>query len=220
MRRNPLGRMRGGNGRFIPWDDDFDLCIFEEDYDRAVDCLIDGLQGETVLQCEKTEPNYFHGWIKVRDKHSHVYPDIPTLKENGVWIDIYKLVRTYENEVSLKIYQEIWNYLNRRLDKKGITKSEFDRRISEWNLQEKLEKSLAESAKAKQGDTVYVIMSASKVVLREEWILPLKKIIFEGINVTTFHEVEKYLIQHYGQDYMVYPPDDMRRIGISRLEIC
>ena len=27
-------------GKFIPWDDDFDVCVFEEDYDRMIQLLI------------------------------------------------------------------------------------------------------------------------------------------------------------------------------------
>ena len=27
-------------GKFIPWDDDFDVCVFEEDYDKMVQLLI------------------------------------------------------------------------------------------------------------------------------------------------------------------------------------
>ena len=104
--------------------------------------------------------------------------------------------------------------------KNGISKSEFDKRVSQWGLQEKLEKSMAESKQAERGNLMYVIMSASKVILKKEWLLPLKNVTFEGLNVTTFHAVEKYLIQHYGKSYMDFPPDDLRRIGISRIEIC
>ncbi len=56
-----LGAIGGGNGHFIPWDDDFDVCIFEEDYERAVDCLTNeetGLSDGAVLQCVKTDPNW------------------------------------------------------------------------------------------------------------------------------------------------------------------
>ena len=79
--------------KFIPWDDDFDVCVFEEDYERAADLLISQLKYDAVLQCTKTDPNYYLGWMKVRDKKSHVYPDAPLFKENGVWIDLYKLVK-------------------------------------------------------------------------------------------------------------------------------
>lgn len=61
-------------GRFIPRDDDFDVCIFEKDYDRAIDLLIEKLPKDILVQCSKTEPRYFYGWVKVRDVNSKVMP--------------------------------------------------------------------------------------------------------------------------------------------------
>ena len=72
-----------GNGHFIPWDDDFDVCIFEEDYEKAVECLTDkncGLFDDVVLQCQKTDPNYYLGWMKIRDQRSHTNTDEPKFK--------------------------------------------------------------------------------------------------------------------------------------------
>lgn len=63
-----LGAIGAGNGHFIPWDDDFDVCIFEEDYDRAIECLTDqenGLSDGMILQCVKTGSNYCLGWMKL-----------------------------------------------------------------------------------------------------------------------------------------------------------
>lgn len=31
-------------GKFIPWDDDFDVCVFDEDYDRMKELLISSSQ--------------------------------------------------------------------------------------------------------------------------------------------------------------------------------
>ena len=65
---------------------------------------------------------------------------------------------------------------------------------------------------------MYVIWSASKVVLDEEWVEPLRTVTFEGLEVTTFGKAEEYLQQHYGEDYKVLPPDEMRRVGLNHIE--
>ena len=219
-----LGALGGGKGHFIPWDDDFDVCIFEEDYEKAVLCLTDknnGLSNGAVLQCVETDPNYYLGWMKVRDQNSHTYPDAPKFKENGVWIDLYKIVKRRSVDVPVLLAEESVNYLNRRLSVGGLTQEEYDKRISEGSLMEKIEsakKLRSENLKSEDVRDVYIIWSASKVVLEKEWVLPLKTVKFEGLDVTTFGKAEEYLVQHYGDNYCELPPDEMRRVGLTKID--
>lgn len=221
-----LGAIGGGTGHFIPWDDDFDVCIFEEDYEKAVECLTDknaGLSDGAVLQCVKTDSNYYLGWMKIRDKRSHTYPDASKFKENGVWIDLYKMVKAKAIDVPVIVAQESIAYLDRRLTVGGLTLDEYDKRIADGRLKEKLTEAKIQRNKELKGDTyknrnVYIIWSASKVVLEEEWVEPLKTVTFEGLEVTTFGKAEEYLKQHYGDSYNELPPDEMRRVGITRIE--
>ena len=213
-----------GNGHFIPWDDDFDVCIFEEDYEKAVECLTDkncGLFDDVVLQCQKTDPNYYLGWMKIRDQRSHTYPDAPKFKENGVWIDLYKLMKVKESDVSLVIAQENVDYLKRRLSVGGFTQEEYDERIKNGEVNEKLKKAKEEQIiKSMSGANsyVYMICSASKVILKKEWIEPIRTVTFEGLDVTTFGKAEEYLKQHYGECFMEFRPDEMRRVGLTKIE--
>lgn len=215
------------SGRFIPWDDDFDVCIFEEDYERAVACLTDkenGLTDGVVLQCVETDPNYYLGWMKIRDRRSHVYPDAPKFIENGVWIDLYKIVKRKAVDVPVLVAEEAIEYLKRRLSVGGLTLEEYDIRIHDGQLMEHLEtaKRIREKEILLTHDefttrNVYVIWSASKIMLEEKWIEPLRVVTFEGIEVTTFGNAEAYLEQHYGDSYSELPPDEMRRVGIAKI---
>lgn len=217
-----LGAIGGGNGHVIPWDDDFDVCIFEEDYERAIECLTDpqtGLKDDTVLQCKKTDPNYYLGWMKVRDQRSHVYPDAPKFKENGVWIDLYKLVKTERRKVPYLIAKEALDYVNRRYEVGGLTKEEYDSRVINGDLVAKIEAAKRECENSTDEIKVCIIWSASKVVLDEEWILPLRSVGFEGTEMTTFNGAEEYLRQHYGDKYNELPEDELRRVGINKVEV-
>ena len=114
-------------GHFIPWDDDLDICVLDEDYEKMRSILLHGLPDWMLFQCKETEPHYYHGWIKVRDRYSEVNPAEPTYSCNGVWIDLYKLTRTKIKEVSYRIQKEHINYLFRRKLGGGY----FDRRAGQ-----------------------------------------------------------------------------------------
>lgn len=101
-------------GIFIPWDDDIDMCVLEEDYERMIECLMEEAPAWILVQCKKTEAHYYHAWLKVRDRKSKVYPFEPSYKCNGVWIDIYKLKQLKCNEVKYQIAKEHVDYLRRR----------------------------------------------------------------------------------------------------------
>ncbi len=208
-------------GRFVPWDDDLDICIYEEDYENAIACLTDnrkGLSDGVVLQCAATDSNYYLGWMKIRDQRSHVYPDASRFKENGVWIDLYKMVRAKSEEVSLLVAKEAIAYLERRFSAGGLTQEEYEARIRDGKLQEKLEEEKKAYSQTSNDRNVRIIWSASKVVLDEDWIEPLQTVSFEGMEVTTFGNAEAYLRQHYGEFYRELPPDELRRVGIRRVE--
>lgn len=215
-----LGACPGGeaNGHFIPWDDDFDVCIFEDDYEKATDLLIDNLDSSMILHCQKTDPHYYHGWMKIKDKNSHVYPDDLTISENGVWIGLYKLVKVKSAEVKYICVKEHLDYLKRRFAVGGITKEEFEKKVRENNLIERINKERA-NIDVLNNDYSYLIWSASKIELKEEWVLPLKTLEFESLQLTTFCKYEQYLIKHYGNDFKKFPPEELRRIGINNIRL-
>lgn len=202
-------------GKFIPWDDDIDICVKEECYEKMIDALIENLPEDMIVQCEKTEPNYYHGWIKVRDIYSHVYPDAPIYSNNGVWIDIYKLKRLDENEIEYEKAKEHVAYLKRRTATGDISKEEMNRRIVAAGL----EKLLTDDGINKSGNMKYVIWSASKIVAGSDECFPVKKYPFEGLELSSFNNAEQYLINHYGVNYQELPEDELRRVGINKIEV-
>ena len=206
-------------GKFIPWDDDFDMCILEEDYDKMRSLLLQKLPSWIEVQCPETEPHYYHGWIKVRDKESRVEPDEPMYNVNGVWLDIYKLTKAKCKDVETLILQEHLDYLHRRCKLGCITTAERDKRINERDLVHKIENAKLEAFKSTDESEVFIIWSASKILVEPEWCLPLSKCTFEGIPVTTFRQPDAYLSRHYGDDFRVLPSDDMRRVGINRVDV-
>jgi lipopolysaccharide cholinephosphotransferase len=205
--------------KFIPWDDDVDVCVFEEDYGKMIDCLIRDLPDGISIQCNRTEDNYYLDWVKVRDKKSKIFPGVNKFKENGVWIDIYMLKLIKGKHIAYRIEKNNLNYLKKRYNNGGLTKKEYVDRLKKNKF---IKKMIIEKIKhffSFKNNYMYVIWSASKITLNKEWVLPLKEYEFEGLKITSFNNAHAYLKNHYGNDYIKLPSDDLRRISINKIQI-
>ena len=79
---------------FIPWDDDFDIMMPREDYEKFIDVAVKELPHNLRLQCSKTLPTYWTGSAKVRttEKSDFRQEKYKHLTENiGPYIDIFPL---------------------------------------------------------------------------------------------------------------------------------
>ena len=91
---------------FIPWDDDLDIVMPRDDYQRFIQIMKRKPSDTYVIQNEDTENGYYLPFLKVR-KHGTVFIESISereYRENGIYIDVFPLDYVDEiNTIKMKI---------------------------------------------------------------------------------------------------------------------
>lgn len=77
---------------FIPWDDDIDICMPRDDYDRFIDyCKNNEFPFDVFWPCE--EKRYYCDHMKICDSSTEIIDDFRRKKDTkiGLWIDVFPI---------------------------------------------------------------------------------------------------------------------------------
>ena len=78
---------------FIPWDDDVDVIMPREDYDKLFEVAEIEFKEPYFFQTPLTETNFFRGHAKLRNSSTtgYILDDRKKKINNGIWLDIFPL---------------------------------------------------------------------------------------------------------------------------------
>ena len=210
---------------FIPWDDDMDICMLREDYEKLQDYLIANPDERYEVMSYKNNLNYVYPFMKVQDNHTYLLEEDVRIDSNmGIYVDIFP-VDGYEDDVQFK------NKMTKLIKKrqlscytfKGITNTKsvlnsLLRYVSviifyftNTNKYVAQIEELAKSRKVSDYEQVdYLIYKdMNKPVWRREWLEQVTTGTFEGKEFTIPKNYHEILTSDYG-DYMQLPPVEQR----------
>lgn len=211
---------------FIPWDDDIDIGMTREDYERFKSVCIEdnALSEKYFLDTMETDKDYWLPFMKVR-KNNTTFDEknISGLDvHKGIFVDIFPfdninsmggILNKFRAFKVLSIYDAISCKLKiKNIDKcrnKIVVKLLM---LCNLNKLRKTQEKLLKHYSNKKTDYVVCFiggLNPFRELIPVDKIFPLKKIEFEGKKYSSINDYDCYLRRAYG-DYMTLPPEDKR----------
>lgn len=222
---------------FIPWDDDMDMAMLREDYERFCVIAPEKLKPQFAWQDWYTDENYSLPFGKVVKRNTIYLEGKKTarLKENGFYVDVFpidpvpedadrraalaaKLLKTYRTKLMKSGYQP-WIDNGVFLWKKRLGYLYYQM-LSLFTNQQKLAEdydTLACSVKS-SGWMCEQYPLSQPIYYEASVFAEIAEYDFEGEKFTGVQDYDKYLTTLYG-DYMQLPPEDQRENRHQIVEI-
>lgn len=210
---------------FIPWDDDMDICMLREDYEKLQDYLIANPDERYEVMSYKNNLNYVYPFMKVQDNQTYLLEEDVRIDSNmGIYVDIFP-VDGYEDDSVFK--DKMTRLIKKRqlscYTFKGITNTKsllnsLIRYISViifyFTNTNKYIRGIDELAQSRKVDDYELVdyliyKDMNKPVWKREWLKQTITGVFEGKEFMILKNYHEILTSDYG-DYMQLPPVELR----------
>lgn len=195
---------------FIPWDDDIDIAMKRDDFEKFIKMAPAHLKKEHYVQSFYTDKNFLSTIAKVRDSRTK-YDEISTyhMKINGgVFIDIFPIDNLFDNKFKRMVFKSNYAKINTLINDSiyfstfKTIKADFLTSFIFSSKTKLMNKILDILKNNNSSEYVYCRgISYKKDIFKETKICD-----FEGIKVCLPIGINEYLAQSYG-NIMIDPPE-------------
>jgi len=203
---------------FIPWDDDFDIAMTDDNYYRFLEICENELdKNKYYVQTPEKEKNYYLSFSKIRDITTTLIEESNNDKDitYGVFIDIFPLVGVPENKIKrniLKINRAFMLSANINVINNSLLKLIFKIILKLFGKKRILNYCTKQCFKYKAKDhDVWISICDGDGFERNEVSKDVmgkpKYVEFEDIKLPIPNKFSKYLEHFYG-DYMKIPSEE------------
>lgn len=215
---------------FIPWDDDADVMMLREDYDKFLKVLPEELPGNLFVQTNENEKTSHFPFTKIRINNTVFSTEFTSRFSdihNGIFLDVLAQDYTSDNSFIRKLHMHAtasarWLVLDKwrgtpvKADSKfssavaNVLKKIFPLRFLEF-VQNKL---ISLYKNKKNGKYLFDSMgrNVTRGAFPKEWLDEAVWVDFENIKLPVPKEYDKYLTYLYG-DYMNMIPVSQRHVS-------
>lgn len=214
---------------FVPWDDDVDIVMPREDYEKLIEVGEQEFRAPLFLQSGANDPGYYRNYLRLRNCETTAIPlkDWNRQGHHGIFIDIFPMDGCSPSKFRRK-WQQLWvafynalantyvyypdfkNYLFLRKMLYLLAKG-YCNKHGYKGLVAKVE-AIRSRVPFKEAEVIYMITHGSRwMIFPKEYFAESLRRPFEYIQLPIPGAYEKILVSHYGA-YMELPPKEKRGV--------